>query len=68
MTADEIMSEIMKSKKVHEIYQILSEYIVAENEQLKHDLLERQACLRAIHKINNGKNETIANLSELEEL
>lgn len=68
MTTDEIMSEIMKSKKVHEIYQILSEYIVAENEQLKKDILERQACLRAIYKINNGKNEAIEILSELEEV
>ena len=68
MTTDKIMSEIMKNGKAHEIFGILSEYMIAENEQLRQAVLERQACLRAIHKINNGKNEAITYLSELEEI
>lgn len=67
MTTDEIMREIVKSKKVYEIYEILSEYIIAENEQLKQGIRECQARLRTIHKINNGKNDAIEILSESKE-
>ena len=66
MTTQEIIREIVSQHKVDEIYRILSDMIL-ESKKRKEELnAEYRECLRAIKKINNGKNDAIDALSMLE--
>ena len=67
MTTQEIIREIVSQHKVDEIYRILSDMIL-ESKKRKEELnAEYRECLRAIKKINNGKNDAIDALSTLED-
>ena len=66
MTTQEIIREIVSQSKVDEIYKILSDMILEYKEQQANLNAEYRACLRAINKINNGKNDAIDALSTLE--
>ena len=66
VTTQEIIREIVSQSKVDEIYKILSDMILEYKEQQANLNAEYRACLRAINKINNGKNDAIDALSTLE--
>lgn len=66
MTTQEIIREIVSQSKVDEIYKILSDMILEYKKQQANLNAEYRACLRAINKINNSKNDAIDALSTLE--
>ena len=66
VTTQEIIREIVSQSKVDEIYKILSDMILEYKKQQANLNAEYRACLRAINKINNGKNDVIDVLSTLE--
>ena len=66
MTTQEIIREIVSQSKVDEIYKILSDMILESKKREEKLNAEYRACLRAIKKINNGKNDAIDALSMLE--
>ena len=66
MTTQEIIREIVSQSKVDEIYKILSDMILEYKKQQANLNAEYRASLRAINKINNGKNDAIDVLSTLE--
>ena len=66
VTTQEIIREIVSQSKVDEIYKILSDMILEYKKQQANLNAEYRACLRAINKINNGKNDAIDALSTLE--
>ena len=66
MTTQEIIQEIVSQSKVDEIYRILSNMILESKKQQENLNAEYRSCLKAIKKINNGKNDAIDVLSTLE--
>lgn len=64
MTLYEILKEIHKEGYEIDIYKHLSEWILVNNTALTNDNAALNACLRAIKKINNGKNNAIDALCE----
>lgn len=65
MTTTEIIEEIIKGDKVEEIFKICSELLIEQKNNYRDTMTEYKACLRAIHKINKGKNDGIDALSEV---
>ena len=66
MTTQEIIMEIVNQGKVDEIYKILSDMILEDMKQKDNLNAEYRAYLRAIKKINAGKNDAIDALSTLD--
>ena len=62
MTTWGIINEIVSKGKIDEVYKILSDMVLAQKEMYSNQLSEKNACLSAIKKINNGKNKAIDNL------
>lgn len=67
MTTQEIIREIVSQGKVDEIYRILSDMILESKKYQESLNAEYRSCLKAIKKINNGKNDAIDTLSTLED-
>ena len=68
MTTTEIINEIYKNggeAQAEEVLKILMEQMIELKNDYCNKYLERGASLRAIHKINKGKNEAIDALSEV---
>lgn len=65
MTTTEIIKEIIKGDKVEEIFKICSELLIEQKNNYRDTMTEHKACIRAIHKINKGKNDGIDALSEV---
>lgn len=65
MTTSEIMEEIVRQNKVDEIFKICSDLLIEQKNNYREAMTEYKACLRAIHKINKGKNDGIDALSEV---
>ncbi len=65
MTTSEIIEEIVRQNKVDEIFQICSGLLIEQRNNYREAMTEYKACLRAIHKINKGKNDGIDALSEV---
>ena len=66
MTTQEIIREIVSQSKVDEIYRILFDMILESKKREEKLNAEYRACLRAIKKINKGKNDAIDALSTLD--
>lgn len=66
MKTDEIIEEIVRENKVEEVLKILLDILIEQNNNYKESDLERKASLVAIRKINNGKNEAIDALSDID--
>lgn len=66
MKTDEIIEEIVKENKVEEVLKILLDILIEQKNNYKESDLERKASLVAIRKINNGKNEAIDALSDID--
>lgn len=66
MTTQEIIREIVSQGKVDEIYRILFDMILESKKREEELNAEYRACLRAIKKINNGRNDAIDALSTLD--
>lgn len=66
MKTDEIIEEIVRENKVEEVLKILLDILIEQRNNYKESDLERKASLVAIRKINNGKNETIDALSDID--
>ena len=72
MTLQEIIEEIQKQHKEHEVLKMLVDCVIFENEQLVKENMEYTSRLNAIRKINQtknskGKTEGIESLCNLEE-
>lgn len=67
MTTQEIIQEIVSQHKVDEVYKILYDMILESKKQQENLNAEYRSCLKAIKKINNGKNDAIDALSTLED-
>lgn len=68
MTTSEIINEIYKNggeEQAEEVLKILMEQMIELKNTYLDKCRERGASLRAIHKINKGKNEAIDALSEV---
>lgn len=65
MTTTEIIEEIVRQNKVEEIFKICAELLIEQKNNYRESMTEYKACLRAIHKINNGKNDGIDALSDV---
>lgn len=65
MTTSEIIEEIVRENKVEEIFKICAELLVEQKNNYREAMTEYKACLKAIHKINKGKNDGIDALSEV---
>lgn len=65
MTTREIIEEIVRENKVDEIFKICAELLIEQKNNYREAMTEYKACLRAIHKINKGKNDGIDALSEV---
>lgn len=66
MKTDEIIEEIVKENKVEEVLKILLDILIEQKNNYKESNLERKASIVAIRKINNGKNEAIDALSDID--
>lgn len=66
MKTDEIIEEIVRGNKVEEVLKILLDILIEQKNNYKESDLERKASLVAIRKINNGKNEAIDALSDID--
>lgn len=66
MKTDEIIEEIVRENKVDEVLKILLDILIEQKNNYKESDLERKASLVAIRKINNGKNEAIDALSDID--
>ena len=66
MTTQEIIMEIVNQGKVDEIYKTLSDMILESKNRKEQLNAEYRACLKAIKKINGGRNDAIDALSTLE--
>lgn len=66
MTTQDIITEIVNQGKVDEIYKTLSDMILESKNRKEQLNAEYRACLRAIKKINAGKNDAIDALSTLD--
>lgn len=66
MKTDEIIKEIVRESKVEEVLKILLDILIEQKNNYKESDLERKASLVAIRKINNGKNEAIDALSDID--
>lgn len=66
MKTDEIIEEIVRENKVEEVLKILLDILIEQKNNYKESDLERKASLVAIRKINNGKNEAIDALSDID--
>lgn len=66
MKTDEIIEEIVNKNKVEEVLKILLDILIEQKNNYKESDLERKASLVAIRKINNGKNEAIDALSDID--
>ena len=65
MTTQEIIMEIVNQDKVDEIYKTLSDMILESKNRKEQLNAEYRACLKAIKKINGGRNDAIDALSTL---
>lgn len=66
MKTDEIIEEIVRENKVEEVLKTLLDILIEQKNNYKESDLERKASLVAIRKINNGKNEAIDALSDID--
>ena len=66
VTTQEIIMEIVNQDKVDEIYKTLSDMILESKNRKEQLNAEYRACLKAIKKINGGRNDAIDALSTLE--
>lgn len=66
MKTDEIIEEIVRENKVEEVLKILLDILIEQKNNYKESDLERKVSLVAIRKINNGKNEAIDALSDID--
>lgn len=66
MKTDEIIEEIVRENKVEEVLKILLDILIEQKNNYKESDLERKASLVAIRKINNGKNEAIDALGDID--
>lgn len=66
MKTDEIIEEIVRENKVEEVLKILLDILIEQKNNYKESDSERKASLVAIRKINNGKNEAIDALSDID--
>lgn len=66
MKTDEIIEEIVRENKVEEVLKILLNILIEQKNNYKESDSERKASLVAIRKINNGKNEAIDALSDID--
>lgn len=65
MKTSEIIEEIVKGDHVEEVFRILLDIIIEQKNNYKEGCHEYKSCLRAIHKLNKGRNEGIDSLSEV---
>lgn len=65
MTTSEIIEEIVRENKVDEVFKICTELLIEQKNNYREAMTEYKTCLRAIHKINKGKNDGINALSEV---
>ena len=66
MKTGEIIEEIVKGNQVEEVLKILLDILIEQKNNYKESDSERKASLVAIRKINNGKNEAIDALSDID--
>lgn len=66
MKTDEIIQEILRGSQEEEVLKILVDILIEQKNNYKDSEAERKASLIAIHKINNGKNEAIDALSDID--
>ena len=66
MKTDEIIEEIVRENKAEEVLKILLDILIEQKNSYKESDSERKASLVAIRKINNGKNEAIDALSDID--
>lgn len=66
MKTGEIVEEIIRGNQAEEVLKILLDILIEQKNNYKESDLERKASLVAIRKINNGKNEAIDALSDID--
>lgn len=64
MTFDEAIKTIIDLNEEIKAVKILMDRIDRNTDKIEHEHAEMSACLKAIKKINNGKNEAISALCE----
>ena len=67
MNISEILNEIHNENFEVEIYKALSEWIVLDRQRRIVEATRCKSAIRAIKKINRGKNKDIDSLCEVEE-
>lgn len=65
MKTNEIIEEIIRGNQLEEVLKILLDILIEQKQNYMESDQERKASLIAIRKINNGKNESIDALSDI---
>lgn len=65
MKTNEIIEEIIRGNQLEEVLKILLDILIEQKQNYMESDQERKASLIAIRKINNGKNEAIDALSDI---
>lgn len=65
MKTSEIIEEIVRGNQTEEVFKILTDLLIEQKNNYKEGMQEYRSCLKAIHKINGGKDDSIDTLSEV---
>lgn len=63
---NEIFNTILESGLEYDLFEMLSEYIVRNQIKMKNQNQNYRSTIKGIKKINQGKDQTIENLCDLE--